>query len=127
MFDILEKNYSQSCAALTLYTGQLCPHISDEQHKIGFTSFDHCKIQHYTFKMPDGASHSSSMYRISSMSPAASLMLCHALQSPHCTKTVPLSHAMGFTIRDVLLPVLSKQQHEFLQLYDPFTEIITPQ
>jgi hypothetical protein len=38
------------------------------------------------------------------MSPAASLILCQASHLPHCMKTVPLSHAMGFTIRDVLPP-----------------------
>ncbi len=44
----------------------------------------------------------NSLYRISSISPAASLMLCQASHVPHCTNTMPLSHAMGFTILVVL-------------------------
>lgn len=43
-------------------------------------------------------SSSSSAYLISSMSPAASWILCQALHCPHWTKTSPLSHAIGLTI-----------------------------
>lgn len=37
--------------------------------------------------------------------PAASFSLCQASQPLHCASTRPLSHASGFTMRDVRVPV----------------------
>ena len=65
-----------------------------------------CKVQQpHRERLVLSSSSSRSVNLYSWINPAASRILCQTSQPPHCAKTRPFSHAMGFIMRFVVAPV----------------------